>query len=49
LAVGDQFTVGIKQFGLPYKITSTVTGMQDDKNAEGIISTREQLARRFDG
>ncbi|MCW2555472.1 MAG: Dimethyladenosine transferase, partial [Mycobacterium sp.] len=25
LSVGDKFTVGMKQYGVPYKITSTVT------------------------
>jgi hypothetical protein len=29
LAVGDKFTVGMKQYGLPYKIVSTVTEVQD--------------------
>jgi Polyketide cyclase / dehydrase and lipid transport len=29
LKVGDKFTVGMKQYGLPYKITSTVTELQD--------------------
>ena len=29
LAVGDKFTVGMKQYGLPYKIVSTVTDVQD--------------------
>ena len=29
--VGDTFTVGMKQFGVPYKITSTVTEKQDGK------------------
>ncbi|MDX1891387.1 SRPBCC family protein [Mycolicibacterium sp. 050158] len=32
--VGDEFTVGMKQFGLPYKITSTVTERQDGKVIE---------------
>jgi len=34
LAVGDKFTVGMKQFGLPYKITSTVTELQEGKVIE---------------
>jgi uncharacterized protein YndB with AHSA1/START domain len=34
LAVGDKFTVGMKQFGVPYKITSTVTEVQDGKVVE---------------
>lgn len=29
LAVGDKFTVGMKQYGLPYKIVSTVTEAQE--------------------
>jgi hypothetical protein len=29
LSVGDRFTVGMKQFGLPYQITSTVTEVTD--------------------
>jgi len=29
LAVGDKFTVGMKQYGVPYKIVSTVTECQD--------------------
>jgi hypothetical protein len=29
--VGDKFTVGMKQFGVPYKITSTVTEKQDGR------------------
>lgn len=33
-AVGDKFTVGMKQFGVPYKITSTVTDRQDGKVIE---------------
>ncbi|MCV7424145.1 SRPBCC family protein [Mycobacterium yunnanensis] len=29
LKVGDRFTVGMTQYGLPYKITSTATDVQD--------------------
>jgi polyketide cyclase/dehydrase/lipid transport protein len=29
LAKGDKFTVGMKQYGVPYKIVSTVTEVQD--------------------
>ena len=34
LAVGNKFTVGMKQLGVPYKITSTVTELQDGKVVE---------------
>jgi uncharacterized protein YndB with AHSA1/START domain len=34
LSVGDKFTVGMKQFGVPYKITSTVTEVQEGKVVE---------------
>lgn len=34
LTVGDEFTVGMKQFGLPYKITSTVTEHRQDEVIE---------------
>jgi hypothetical protein len=34
LSVGDKFTVGMKQFGVPYKITSTVTEASDGKVLE---------------
>ena len=34
LAVGDKFTVGMKQYGLPYKITSTATDVQEGKVVE---------------
>jgi hypothetical protein len=34
LAVGDKFTVGMKQYGLPYKIVSTVTEAQEGKVVE---------------
>ena len=34
LAVGDKFTVGMKQYGLPYKIVSTVTEFDDGKVVE---------------
>ena len=35
LSVGDKFTVGMKQFGLPYKITSTATEVQPGRVIEG--------------
>ena len=34
LAVGDKFTVGMKQYGLPYKIVSTVTEVDDGRVVE---------------
>ncbi|MEU0496036.1 SRPBCC family protein [Mycobacterium sp. NPDC006124] len=34
LAVGDKFTVGMTQYGLPYKITSTATDVQEGKVVE---------------
>ncbi|GAA1459308.1 SRPBCC family protein [Williamsia maris] len=34
LKKGDKFSVGMKQFGVPYKITSTVTELADNKVVE---------------
>ncbi|MEH3140949.1 MAG: SRPBCC family protein [Mycobacterium kyogaense] len=34
LQQGDKFTVGMKQFGVPYAITSTATAVQDDHVVE---------------
>jgi hypothetical protein len=34
LSKGATFTVGMKQFGLPYKITSTVTEFEEDRLVE---------------
>lgn len=34
LATGDKFSVGMKQYGVPYKITSTATEVQDGKVVE---------------
>jgi hypothetical protein len=34
LSQGAKFTVGMKQFGVPYKITSTVTAFEDDRLIE---------------
>jgi hypothetical protein len=34
LAVGDEFTVGMTQYGLPYKITSTTTAVEEDRLVE---------------
>jgi hypothetical protein len=34
LSKGATFTVGMKQYGVPYKITSTVTGFEEDRLVE---------------
>jgi uncharacterized protein YndB with AHSA1/START domain len=34
LNTGDKFTVGMTQYGLPYKITSKVTAVEDDHLVE---------------
>jgi uncharacterized protein YndB with AHSA1/START domain len=34
LSAGAKFTVGMKQYGVPYKITSTVTAFEDDRLLE---------------
>jgi polyketide cyclase/dehydrase/lipid transport protein len=34
LTTGDRFSVGMKQYGLPYKITSTATDVQEGKVVE---------------
>lgn len=34
LSVGDKFTVGMTQYGLPYKITSKVTAVEEDRLVE---------------
>ena len=34
LAEGDKFTVAMTQFGVPYKITSTVTAVQENELVE---------------
>ncbi|MGK2868452.1 MAG: SRPBCC family protein [Mycobacterium sp.] len=34
LGVGDKFTVGMTQFGLPYKITSTATAVEENRLVE---------------
>lgn len=43
LKVGDKFTVGMKQFGLPYKITSTVTEVTDGH----VIEWQHPLGHRW--
>lgn len=34
LTKGAKFSVGMKQYGVPYKITSTVTAFEDDRLVE---------------
>ncbi|WP_395310878.1 SRPBCC family protein [Mycobacterium sp. AMU20-3851] len=34
LSAGDKFTVGMKQMGLPYKITSTATAVEENRLVE---------------
>jgi hypothetical protein len=34
LRQGDRFTVGMRQFGIPYRITSTVTRLEDGREIE---------------
>ncbi|MCZ8380707.1 SRPBCC family protein [Mycobacterium sp. CPCC 205372] len=43
VAPGDTFTVGMKQYGVPYKITSTVTVAQDDR----VIEWQHPLGHRW--
>ncbi len=43
LAVGARFGVGMKQFGLPYKITSTVTEFVED----ALIEWRHPMGHRW--
>src|ERR1700689_2176186 len=35
LSTGATFTVAMKQYGVPYKITSTVTAFEQDRLVEG--------------
>ena len=44
LAVGDKFTVGMKQYGVPYKITSTVTEVADGQDSSSGSTPRAPLA-----
>ena len=46
LAVGDRFTVGMKQYGVPYKITSTVTEVQDGPDGK-VIEWQHPLGHRW--
>lgn len=43
LAPGDRFTVGMKQYGLPYKITSTATVVEPNK----VIEWQHPLGHRW--
>lgn len=43
LAVGDTFTVAMTQYGLPYKITSTVTAIEDNH----LVEWRHPLGHRW--
>ncbi|MGB3482862.1 MAG: SRPBCC family protein [Mycobacterium sp.] len=36
LSVGDSFTVGLQQAGIPYQATSTVTSLEIDKSIEWV-------------
>jgi hypothetical protein len=46
LSVGDKFTVGMKQYGVPYKITSTVTRVEDGRDGK-VIEWRHPLGHRW--
>ena len=43
LSTGDKFTVGMKQFGVPYKITSTATVVEEDR----VIEWQHPLGHRW--
>jgi hypothetical protein len=43
LAVGDKFTVGMKQWGVPYKITSTATEVEDGR----VVEWRHPMGHRW--
>lgn len=43
LSVGDKFTVGMKQMGLPYKITSTATAVEENR----IVEWQHPLGHRW--
>jgi hypothetical protein len=43
LSTGATFTVGMKQFGVPYKITSKVTAFEDDH----LIEWRHPMGHRW--
>jgi uncharacterized protein YndB with AHSA1/START domain len=43
LAAGDKFTVGMKQWGVPYKITSTATEVEDGR----VVEWRHPMGHRW--
>lgn len=43
LAVGDSFTLGLQQSGVPYQATSTVTSLEDDR----LIEWEDSYGRRW--
>ncbi|MFD6195412.1 SRPBCC family protein [Mycobacteriaceae bacterium NPDC060252] len=43
LEVGSRFSTGMRMFGLPYRITSTVTALEPDK----VIEWRHPLGHRW--
>lgn len=43
LATGDKFSVGMKQYGVPYKITSTATEVEDGK----VVEWRHPMGHRW--
>jgi uncharacterized protein YndB with AHSA1/START domain len=43
LAAGDRFTVGMKQWGVPYKITSTATEVEDGR----VVEWRHPMGHRW--
>ena len=42
LSVGARFTVGMRAYGVPYKITSTVTAYSDDQVGAAVRNLHEQ-------
>jgi uncharacterized protein YndB with AHSA1/START domain len=43
LAAGDKFTVGMRQWGVPYKITSTATEVEDGR----VVEWRHPMGHRW--
>jgi hypothetical protein len=43
LAAGDTFTVGMRQWGVPYKITSTATEVEDGR----VVEWRHPMGHRW--
>ncbi|GGG11864.1 hypothetical protein GCM10007304_27290 [Rhodococcoides trifolii] len=46
LGPGDKFSVGMKQFGVPYKITSTVTEFVDDAERK-VLEWQHPMGHRW--